>query len=410
MSEILVAGAGMVGVSTALALQAQGHHVTLLDSTLQCRETSYGNAGIIQAEAAEPYALPRDLPTLCKYALGLSNDVLWHPQALLQMAPALWRYFRASSTVRHRDTSSLYSQLTGRATQDHTPLITAANAEALISKSGLSILYRDAQPFDQATQQVERMYSSYGVTSQVLDGAAYRAQEPALKITPAGVIHWNQSWSCSNPGALTDAYSQLFIQRGGCRQQGDANSLSQTATGWRISSQDGSIEASQVVIALGPWSPTLLARFGYRIPMIYKRGYHAHFNAPIVPKRPFLDAANGVVVAAMQQGLRVTSGAALVKLQSPAAAVQLKRGVQALGDLIELGQPLQEPQWFGTRPCMPDMLPLVGAAPRHKGLWFNFGHGHQGFTLGPTTAALLADAISGQTSDLIHRLAPARRL
>ena len=70
MSEVLILGAGIVGVTTALALQAKGFDVVLIDRSGSGSEASYGNAGIIQAEAAEPYALPRDLPTLFSYGLG----------------------------------------------------------------------------------------------------------------------------------------------------------------------------------------------------------------------------------------------------------------------------------------------------------------------------------------------------
>ncbi|NVK41574.1 MAG: FAD-binding oxidoreductase [Oceanospirillaceae bacterium] len=154
----------------------------------------------------------------------------------------------------------------------------------------------------------------------------------------------------------------------------------------------------------------LLAAFGYRIQMVYKRGYHAHFNAPVAIKRPFLDASNGVVAASMQKGLRVTSGAALVGLDAQPVPTQLQQGARALDELIELGPRVDEPQWFGSRPCLPDMLPLVGKAPKHKGMWFNFGHGHQGFTLGPTTAHLLADLIEGKRTELTAFLDPANRL
>ncbi|WP_290690811.1 NAD(P)/FAD-dependent oxidoreductase, partial [Haematobacter sp. UBA3484] len=79
--------------------------------------------------------------------------------------------------------------------------------------------------------------------------------------------------------------------------------------------------------------------------------------------------------------------------------------------LFDLGDPVETTPWSGTRPCMPGMLPLVGAAPNHKGLWFNFGHGHQGFTLGPTTALLLAEQMSGlRTNSLAASLKPARRI
>jgi D-amino-acid dehydrogenase len=76
-----------------------------------------------------------------------------------------------------------------------------------------------------------------------------------------------------------------------------------------------------------------------------------------------------------------------------------------------LGDPVPDSIWHGHRPCLPDMLPLAGAAPRHRGLWFDFGHGHQGFTLGPTTGRLLAEIMDGREDELTRALSPgARRL
>ena len=67
-------------------------------------------------------------------------------------------------------------------------------------------------------------------------------------------------------------------------------------------------------------------------------------------------------------------------------------------ELLALGEPLPEPPWLGARPCTADMLPVMGPAPRHPGLWFNFGHAHQGFTLGPVAGRLLAEMVAGERS------------
>ncbi|XVN16317.1 FAD-dependent oxidoreductase [Pseudomonas corrugata] len=64
--QVVVLGAGIVGISTALHLQRRGCAVTLVDKGPPGRETSYGNAGIIQREAVEPYGFPRDLASLMR--------------------------------------------------------------------------------------------------------------------------------------------------------------------------------------------------------------------------------------------------------------------------------------------------------------------------------------------------------
>lgn len=81
--SVLVLGSGMVGTCTALQLARRGHDVTLLDRTLPGRETSYGNAGIIQREAVEPYAFPRSLARLLQVALKRRPDIHYHLAALV---------------------------------------------------------------------------------------------------------------------------------------------------------------------------------------------------------------------------------------------------------------------------------------------------------------------------------------
>ena len=62
-----------------------------------------------------------------------------------------------------------------------------------------------------------------------------------------------------------------------------------------------------------------------------------------------------------------------------------------------LGEAVEASPWMGARPCLPDMLPVIGKAPRHNGLWFDFGHQHHGLTLGPATGRLLAEMMTGET-------------
>ena len=161
------------------------------------------------------------------------------------------------------------------------------------------------------------------------------------------------------------------------------------------------------VIALGPWSPEFLKRFGYTITMLRKRGYHLQFTGGATISAPFLDAETATVISPVREGLRVLTGAELARFDAQPTPVQMQRSTRAAEELLDLGAPVEADAWYGNRPCMPDMLPLAGPAPRHKGLWFHFGHGHQGFTLGPTTANALAETMAGGSAP-IPELLPAR--
>lgn len=408
MSDVMVLGAGMVGVSTALALQAIGRDVVLIDRKPPGRETSYGNVGIIQTEAVEPYALPRDIPSLTRIALKRGNDVNYHIDALPSYARPLWLYYWFSAPERHKVISRTFARLAQRSTDDHAPLIEAAGADALIRRTGLRFVFHTQAGLEKGVAEAERVHREYGVAMRVMDGAELAAAEPSLKTRLPGAVHWTSSWSCADPGGLTDAYARLFVSRGGTLVCTDATTLERAGSGgWTVSSPSGAISAKEAVVALGPWSALLLERLGYSIPLFRKKGYHRHFTGGASLNVPILDKEYAFCLSPMRAGLRVNTGAEIARFDARPTPRQLARAEAFAAEMIDLGQPVEAEPWTGHRPCMPDMLPLVGKAPRHDGLWFHFGHGHQGFTQGPTTSALLAEEMRTGKAP-IPELSPSR--
>lgn len=394
--HMLVLGAGMLGVCTALHLQARGVQVALVDRRAPGQETSHGNAGVIQQEAVAPYPFPFDTATLLNTALRRGADIHWHANALPGLAPRLLRYAWHSLPRHHAAIAQHYSRLVAHATAEHAPLIDAAAAQDLVTRQGFRFVYRSARALDQALRDAQATRDTHGVPFRVLDAAALARVEPALRPVLAGAVHWSTPWSVRDPGELVARYARLFQQRGGSLVRGDALSLQAHGGGWRVQTEDGWHSAAQAVVALGPWSGGLVQRLGCPVPLFVKRGYHQHYTAEQPLKLPVLDAERGYVLAPMRRGMRLTTGAELARLDSPPTPVQLGRALVSAQELLALGAPLDETPWLGNRPCMADMLPVIGPAPLHPGLWFNFGHGHQGFTLGPVSGRLLAEQITGQ--------------
>ncbi len=390
MAEILVLGAGMVGVSTALALQARGHEVVMIDRTAPGRETSYGNAGLIQTEAVEPYAMPLAPGALLQIAMGRGYDVKWNVSGLVSQAQAVMTYAMNSLPAAHKRASQTWGKLIRQSTERHGPLIAAAGADNIIRRDGYIEIHRTPAKMDKARKVAERFLTEFGVEATLMDGKQLARLEPSIKIEVEGATHWSDSWNCADPGGLVAAYAALFQKRGGRVVVGDAGDLHRAGKGWKADEAEG----EHAVIALGPWSPMLLARYALKVPMVYKRGYHKHYHMETPPNHPIADFGNSVVLSPMRRGLRIATAAELTphpRLSPP----QLKHGEKAAQELFHIGAPVEAEPWTGRRPCMPDMLPVVGRVPDHENLWAHFGHGHQGFTLGPVTAEILADEMDG---------------
>jgi len=400
-ADVVVLGAGIVGVSAALHLQQRGRDVILLDRHgIAGEETSYGNAGLIERASVFPYTFPRDLPHLVRYALNRSTEAHYHLSALPTVLPWLWRYFRASSPAGALRSARAALPLIERSLAEHEALMEAAGAQHLLRRTGWIKLFRSQASLAQGVVELKLAREFAGVEGEVLDVAGIAAREPNFSGDFTGAIHWPAPGFVPDPGKLAKSYAELFTRRGGRFVAGDARTLQQDGGGWQLRDADGNtIAAREVVVALGPWADLVFRPLGYNIPLGIKRGYHQHFapRGNAVLHHPVLDADRGFLLAPMNRGIRLTTGAEFARRDAPPTPVQLERALPLARDLFPLGEPIEAKPWMGARPCLPDMLPVIGKAPRHAGLWFDFGHQHHGLTLGPATGRLLAEMMTGET-------------
>ncbi|SDL19711.1 D-amino-acid dehydrogenase [Modicisalibacter muralis] len=396
--ETIVLGAGMVGVSIALHLARRGRSVVLVDRKAPGRETSFGNAGIIQREAVQPHCFPRDAGSLLRMLPNRRVDIRYRPASVLAAANPLWQHWRYSEPRRYARIVPEYASLIMRCTAEHEALIEAAGAESLVKKEGWIEAFRSPSVFDEQLKNAADAQKRFGVDYQTLDQASLKAHEPYLSEALLGAIHWTNAWTVVDPGALVAAYAQAFAGLGGHIEETDARGIAPTANGWRVTTRGGSLEARELVVALGPWSGAWLRQLDYRLPLFPMRGYHMHYAASADAKLNhwLLDFDVGYLLAPMRAGIRLTTGAEIASIDSPPRTSQLDAAEAAARKLFPLGERLDASPWKGARPCMPDMKPVIGPAPKHKGLWFAFGHGHQGFTLGPVTGRLLGEMMDNE--------------
>ncbi|SMG54346.1 NAD(P)/FAD-dependent oxidoreductase [Paraburkholderia susongensis] len=394
--DVIVLGAGIVGVSAALHLQDRGRRVALVDRRGPGEETSFGNAGLIESSSIVPYGFPRRLGTLLRYARNQSTDLYWDYKALPAFAGWLGRFWWESSPERLASAARDMLPLIRRSVAEHDALIARAGLENLAHDGGWIEAFRTQSELDDQTAVAQAAVRDHGLRVTPLDAAALRAREPALAAGFCGALHWQDPKSISDPGALTKGYARLFVQNGGTLLTGDAATLREKGDAWTAQTSAGEISAKEAVIALGPWSDTVFAPLGYRIPLRAKRGYHMHYRpARTVLSVPVVDTEEGYVIAPMRGGLRLTTGVEIALREAAPTGIQLERAERIAKPLFGLGERLDKAPWLGLRPCTPDMRPVIGRAPRHRGLWFSFGHNHHGLTLGPVSGRLLADMMTG---------------
>ena len=273
-----------------------------------------------------------------------------------------------------------------------------ADATRYLRKDGWLKLYRSEGAFRDTARERE-VAATFGLEQRVLDPDAARSLEPSLVPVFHRAVHWPGAASVSNPLAVTRAYAARFRALGGVTLNGDARTLRRDGKYWRVDAEEGPVNSQNLVVALGPWAPDVLAPLGIKLPMAFKRGYHRHFrpqgNAGLT--RPVVDTEVGYCLAPMEQGIRLTTGAEFAARDAAPTPVQFDRLMPSAQGLFPLGEALETTPWMGSRPCFADSRPVIGRAPGLDGMWLAIGHAHWGLTLGPVTGRLVAEMMTGET-------------
>ena len=396
-ADVLVLGAGIIGVSVALHLQRRGKSVLLVDRRAPGEETSHGNAGLIERASVIPYGFPRELSTILKYATNNSADVRFRWTFLPKILPWIARFWLESSRRRLKQAALDMLPLIERSVVEHLDLMAEAGIQHQARRTGWIEAYRSEKAFA-AAKQAARALDAFGIHYDFLGPKELQAREPHLTGSFAGAVHWLDPATVADPGGLVKDYARLFVRKGGEILVADATTLTEGEGGWSVSANGRVVRAREAVVAMGPWSDAIYRPLGYRIPLAVKRGYHVHIEpaGDAVLNHPVVDVERGYLLAPMVKGIRLTTGIEFAERDDAATPVQIDQTEPHARGIFPLGRRVDAEPWMGARPCLPDMRPIIGPAPRHKGLWFAFGHNHHGLTLGPATGRLLAEMMTGE--------------
>lgn len=392
--QVIVLGAGIVGVCCALELLRRGMSVTLVDRQEPGRETSLGNAGVIARSSLMPFNHPglwAQLPRLLKNDTVqfryrwryLAKNLGWAARFLLNARPSVFQ-----------ETVAALDGLIRLSAPEHLRLLAESGASRRLRDTGWMLLYRSERAWN-GSELARRTYARHQVPTQALNAAELAELEPALApIFPRAL--WIQgSYSVDDPHEVAAAYAALFRRQGGAFTRMSASAIRRDGQRWTVQGGQGSaaLSADRLVVALGPWSKGLLKTAGIDLPMAFERGYHMHYSGREGAglSRPVHDTGGGYVLSPMARGLRLTTGVELDDCDAPARPEQLDLAEARAREAFPLDRRLDPEAWLGRRPTLPDSRPMIGQAPRHPGLWLALGHQHIGFSTAPGTARILGE-------------------
>ncbi len=395
-TPIIVVGAGVVGLSTALYLKRAGEAVTVIDPLPPPGGASFGNAGMISADTSVPIALPgmlRQVPSWLSDPLGpLAVRPSYFPTAF----PWLMRWIAAGRMSRVLEISDAMRALHREAYDCWRELLGPRNYSDLVRRNGQVHVWETEEETPSAARE-RSLRERQGIAAEALNADELRQMFPGIsRAVKRGVLVPGNGYTVS-PQRIVETLSTLFLEAGGTLlPQRVMKLIPREGGGYTVMTNAANHQASRVVVAAGAWSGRLLEPLGIKVPLETERGYHVMLpDHGLQLATTLSNKTRSFGVTPMEQGLRVAGTVEIAGLE----AAPDERRAEALITNVRTMFPDVNTEghrfWMGFRPSTPDSLPILGAVPGRPGLHLAFGHGHFGMTGGPPSARLVARMITG---------------
>jgi D-amino-acid dehydrogenase len=408
--DVIVIGAGVVGLAAASMLQARGLSVTVVDREGPAAGASAGNAGAFAFTDILPLASPGILRKAPKWLFDPLGPLSLPPAYAPRMAPWLYRFWRACSPRNVARSAAAQTALMDLSKAELEPFMAMTGTSGMLRKDGNLEVYESRQEFEASLpgwQSRER----HGIEFRHVDADEMAQLQPG--IAPRFVSGtFTPGWfSVADPKLYTLALAEHVRSRGGTILRTEARYLEIGASGVALRDADGRrLGAGHIVVSAGAFSHRLARKVGDRIPLETERGYNTTLPPDAFDLRMQITfGGHGFVVTRLSTGIRVGGAVELGGLSRPPDFRRSRSMLAKAKDFLPTLRPEGGVQWMGFRPSLPDSLPIIDHAGRDSRIIYAFGHGHLGLTQSSGTARLVAEMITGQAPPIDMAPFSARR-
>ncbi len=412
-ADVIVVGGGFVGLHTAYRLHKSGLRVVVVGGEDPRKGASWGNAGLIHQGSTTTVPEIMGFWRVVRLALRRGSYISSNPWiALRESLPGgwLWRYARSLKKEQLTERAALLAGLVRESKKQWLGIIRGEGLDAELLERGSIEVYFSDELFSLESRVVSEEAARLGYRVQVLDAEKCRELEPLLREGVAGGLYYlDDAWV--NPSKTLNSFISTLQRLGVKIVWEKARGVREEGGGVRVEVESGGLGAGHVVLAAGAWTRNLLKSLGAKIPLIAGRGYLA-VSEPVRARlaRPLFYADEKIVVGQTLDGnLRLTSYFELNNPDAPLDRSKIIQMVRKVKDALRLEGELRIiDEWVGSRPCIPDGLPVVGRVGDKGRVLVATGLCRLGLTLSPTTAMLVEDIITGRENPLLRHFSPAR--
>ena len=398
--DVLVVGGGVLGVCTAYFLTEAGRKVLLVDREDICAGSSYGNAGLIVPSHSVPFAQPGVVGQALRWMFDPESPFYIRPRLELALLTWLWR-FRAAANARHRDrTMPVLRDLIMKSLEIYRSLSAMDDMEFGFEERGVLHLFNTEEGLDEGRHEAE-VLGAIDIETRVLSRREVVDRLGGLNATVVGAVYYPQDAHLT-PARFVRALAARFQAMGGT-VLAPAEVQGFERDGRRIigvNTTAGMLEADEVVLASGSWTPLLARELGIKAPIQAAKGYSVTFRRPEgIPEVPFICGEGRVGVTPMGDTIRFAGTLELAGIDlsiNQRRVEAVSRTPAAYVSEVDTRDMERLEVWAGLRPLTPDGLSLLGRSPRYDNLTLAAGHSMIGMSSGPASARLVTQVITGE--------------
>jgi len=395
--KIIIIGAGVIGAASALALQADGYDVVLIDRKAPCAGASFGNAGVIVNASCVPTAMPGILFDVVRMLGQTLPPVSIRPAYFHKILPWLLRFIWQSRTAAVKHNATHLHALSEHAVTSWQRLVGTSTLSCLLEESGWLKVYELEKTFA-ATSKARKLMDETGSKYEVLRAAEILELEPALAPIFNFGLYQKDCLRIVSPHRLVQGMVDLLLSRGGAFTQFFVERIQLESEKVSLTGPAGILNADKVVVAAGAWSRSLARQLGDDVPLDTERGYHLMLPASTraLLNGPVMNGESSFVLSPMEDGLRLTSQIEFGGLSADPDYARVRSLLPIAKRMLPGLDAREESVWMGFRPSLPDSLPVLGFSSKSNRVLYAFGHQHLGMTLGAISGFVVADLVAGR--------------
>jgi D-amino-acid dehydrogenase len=413
MSQVVVLGAGVVGLCCAYYARQQGLEVTVLERHGPDYEgSSFGNAGMIVPSHFVPLAAPGVITQGFRWLLDAESPFYVKARPDLELLNWAYQFWRHSTAAHVEKASPLLLELHLASRKLYEDLAKTLKPFGFEHKGLLLLCHSDDGLAKEA--KAAKQANHLGMKTELLDRAGVAKLEPKLEMNVVGGVYYPED-------AHLNPKSFMLSLREWLEQNGVQILWNQALTGWHregkkikaVRTARGDLEAEQLVLSAGIWSKDLLKELHLNLPMQAGKGYSMVLEDPPQPFTiPAILSEAKVAITPLGEAVRFGGTMEIVGLEERINLSRVQGIIKAALNYFpayKASDFKDKPIWYGFRPCSPDGLPYLGKSSVFDNLFVATGHAMLGLSLGPITGKLISELLQDKMPSLaLQALRPER--